>query len=58
MSKASLLTDLEVADRLGDADRVALIRAEIAALDVHPSDVQTLVDASLPAADVTEPSNG
>lgn len=51
MSRSDIESAIQVADRLGDADGVAILRAELAALD-HPSaDIQSLVDASIPVAE-------
>ena len=51
MTRSDIESAIQVADRLGDADGVAVLRAELAALDHPPADIQSLVDASIPVAE-------
>ena len=63
MIRLDLESAIQVADRLGDVDCVAILRVELAALDA-PSEIQALIDEVHPVAQavadevVTEPSHG
>jgi hypothetical protein len=54
MIRSDIESAIQVADRLGDADGVAILRADLAALDRPSENIQSLVDASIPVAEVSD----
>lgn len=50
MERFLIEADLQVSERLGDSDRAAELRLRLAAMDA-PSEIQSLIDASIPVAE-------